>query len=87
VSRLKWGVAREPICRALIERARGLLDKHAVMRKPSLEGVQAMLLLVSMLSSHSWIEEPDRMALLESEQKHESADDSPSTSVRHCRTQ
>lgn len=86
-SRLKWGVAREAVCRALIDRARSLLDKHAIMRKPSLEGIQAMFLLQTMLNSSMWVEEPDRMAMLECECSTEAADCSARSSLRYSFTQ
>jgi hypothetical protein len=55
------------MCRALLERARSLLDKHGIMRKPSIEGIQAMLLLQTMLNSFMDMGEPSRDSILERE--------------------
>ncbi|KAK4685788.1 hypothetical protein P7C73_g4351, partial [Tremellales sp. Uapishka_1] len=43
-ARAHWGRARLPICIAMRDRARNLIDKHALFRKPSIAGIQALML-------------------------------------------
>lgn len=46
---LKWGKAREAFCHNLLTRALGLVEKHDLMRKPSVEAIQTLLILLSIV--------------------------------------
>ncbi|WVR06037.1 hypothetical protein IAU60_003065 [Kwoniella sp. DSM 27419] len=48
-ARTHWGRARLSACKALMERARRLLDENGIFRKPSITGVQAMTLYSQMM--------------------------------------
>lgn len=43
-ARLHWGRARQGVCKALMNRAQRMLDDHAIFRKPTITGFQALLL-------------------------------------------
>lgn len=43
-ARMHWGRSRLPVCNALVARARRLMDENGILRKPSLTGLQAMVL-------------------------------------------
>lgn len=46
---IKWGKAREPFCHELLTRAIALVEKHDLMRKPSVEAIQTLLILMSIV--------------------------------------
>ena len=41
---MHWGKARLSVCNALEQRARQIIDTNGVMRRPSITGVQALML-------------------------------------------
>lgn len=41
---MHWGKARRAVCHALTDRAKRLIDEGGLYRKPSVTGVQTMLL-------------------------------------------
>lgn len=43
-ARAHWGKARLPVCNALLDRAGRIIDTNAVMRRPSVTGLQALAL-------------------------------------------
>lgn len=43
-ARAHWGKARLPVCNALLDRAGRIIDTNAIMRRPSITGLQALSL-------------------------------------------
>ena len=41
----RWGRAREAFCQSLLARAIAKADEHAIMRKPSVDSISALILL------------------------------------------
>ncbi|KAK8866084.1 hypothetical protein IAR55_001235 [Kwoniella newhampshirensis] len=48
-ARAHWGRARTTVCRALVNRARQLIDANGILRQPSITGVQALTLYTQMM--------------------------------------
>lgn len=46
--RVQWGKARLKACRALLDRARQLIDMHGLLRRPSMTGLQAVALFTQL---------------------------------------
>lgn len=46
--RAHWGRARLPVCHALLDRARKIMDYHGILRKPTMAGIQAISLFTQL---------------------------------------
>ncbi|TYJ56519.1 hypothetical protein B9479_002766 [Cryptococcus floricola] len=49
--RVSWGQARNGACNALLDRVRRLIDRNGIIRKPTIPGVQALMLCIEPLFS------------------------------------